>query len=445
MTRTGPRRRLWGWYFFDWASQPYATLILTFVFGPYIAELLGDGSRAQAAWGWGIAAAGAVIAVLAPVLGALADAGGSRMRWIAGFSVLYVIGAAGLWTAVPGALNLPLVLGFFAIGLIGVEFATIFTNAMLPDLAAREEIGRVSGNGWAFGYVGGLVALVLMLVFFAENGATGRTIAGLAPAFGLDPGMREGTRAVGPLSAIWYLVFMVPFALWVRETPRPPRAPGAVRRAMADLRRTLASLPKRPSLSAWLLSSMLFRDALNGLYAFGGIYAAGVLGWTAAQTGVFGILAIISGAVFAWLGGHLDARRGPGPVIAVSIGVLTLATLAIVFVAPGHVLGIPVAQGSALPDLAFYLVGAAVGAAGGAVQAAGRTMMVRQAEPGRMTEAFGLYALSGKATSFVAPALVAAVTTASGSQQAGILPLIGLFILALVLLAWVKPEGDRAG
>ena len=141
------------------------------------------------------------------------------MRWIWGFSVLYVIGSAGLWFAAPGDFNLTLTLACFALGLIGMEFATTFTHAMLPTLGPREQLGRISGNGWAFGYLGGLVALVIMLVFFAESATTGRTFVGLPPAFGLDPATREGTRFVGPLTAIWFVVFMVPFFLWVRDPP----------------------------------------------------------------------------------------------------------------------------------------------------------------------------------------------------------------------------------
>ena len=163
------RKRIWGWFFFDWASQPYNTLLITFIFAPYVKELIGDGARAQTAWGFGIGLAGFLIAILAPVLGAISDVSGNRIRWIWGFSGLYVIGSAMLWFAAPGEFNLYQTLFFFGIGMIGMEFATIFTNSMLPDLGTKEEIGRISGNGWAFGYLGGLIALVLMLVLFAED------------------------------------------------------------------------------------------------------------------------------------------------------------------------------------------------------------------------------------------------------------------------------------
>lgn len=443
MARTS--RRIWGWWFFDWASQPYSTLLLTFIFAPYIAQVMGDGTAAQVVWGYGNSAAGIAIAVLAPLLGAIADRTGGRMRFIALFSVMYVLGAWGLWYAAPGDLNIGFIMLCFAVGLIGMEFATTFTNAMLPDLGTPAEIGRISGSGWAFGYTGGVLALILMLAFFAE-GASGRTLIGLSPLFGLDPETREGTRAVGPFVAIWYAVFMIPFFLWVRE-PAKPGTVGigtAAREAWPNLMTTLRTLPRRRSLFAFLGASMFYRDALNGIYAFGGIFAAGVLGWSVTQVGLFGILAAITGAVFAWIGGKADSRFGPRAVIAVSILVLTAVALAVVFVSRESVFGIGVGPESRLPDLAFYLLGALIGAAGGALQSASRTMMVTQADPARMTEGFGLYALSGKATSFMAPLLIALVTAATGSQQAGIVPLVVLFLLGLVLLLWVKREGDFA-
>ena len=211
------RKRIWGWFFFDWASQPYNTLLITFIFAPYVKELMGDGTAAQSVWGFGIGAAGFCIAVLAPILGAISDVSGHRMRWIWVFSAMYVVGAYALWWAVPGDFNLVSTLIFFAIGMIGMEFATIFTNSMLPDLGPREEVGRISGNGWAFGYVGGLVALVLMLALLQENPATGRTMIGIPPILGLDPALREGTLAA-PLENLPLWVCPNISSVWVFRT-----------------------------------------------------------------------------------------------------------------------------------------------------------------------------------------------------------------------------------
>lgn len=438
-------KKIWGWFFFDWASQPYNTLLLTFIFGPYITEVLGDGTKAQATWGYGVAAAGLLIAVSAPFLGAIADRSGGRMGFIWLFSIFYVVGAAGLWIASPDSLNLFWVMAFFALGLIGMEMATIFTNAMLPDLGTRDEIGKISGSGWAFGYCGGVLSLVVMLTLFAESATTGKTLIGLDPIFGLDAEAREGTRAVGPLTALWYVVFMIPFFLWVREKKRPDALPigQAVAGAWPALKVSLKRLPSNQSLFAYLGSSMFYRDALNGMYVFGGIYAAGVLGWETVDVGIFGILAAVTGALFAWLGGKADTRYGPKPVITTSVAALTLISLGVIYISPTSVFGMSVAEGSALPSIAFYAMGAGIGAAGGVLQSASRTMLVRQADPTRITESFGLYALAGKATSFVAPLTIGLTTDITGSQQAGIAPVVVLLLIGLVLLWWVDPEGNR--
>lgn len=442
MSEVSARKRIWGWFFFDWASQPYNTLLITFIFAPYIKDLMGDGAEAQAAWGFGVAAAGIVIAILAPVLGAMADNSGNRLRWIWLFSAMYVVGSFGLWFAAPDSFDLHTTLLLFAIGMIGMEFATIFTNSMLPELGTKEEVGRISGNGWAFGYVGGLFALVLMLALFAEDAQTGKTMIGLDPAFGLDASQREGTRFVGPLTALWYAVFMIPFFLWVRD-PKPIKpAKGATAGALKEVWGTIQNLPQTPSLFAYLGSSMFYRDALNGMYTFGGIYAAGVLNWSVVDVGIFGILAIISGAIFAWVGGRADEKLGPKPVISFCIFVLCGVAIAIVFISREKVFGIAVEETSKLPDVAFYVLGALIGAAGGVIQSASRSMMVRQALPGKTAESFGLYALAGKATSFIAPFLIGVVTLMSGSQQIGVTPLIALFLLGLILLRWVNPKGD---
>ncbi|MFB2530616.1 MFS transporter [Paracoccus sp. p3-h83] len=447
------KKRIWGWYFFDWASQPYNTLVLTFIFGPYFAEVArahfaaqgmeaaAAGAAAQSAWGWGLTASGIIIAILAPLLGAVADQSGRRMVWIWIFSVFYVVGSLGLWWLVPVQPPLMSVVILFGIGLIGMEFTTIFTNALLPDLAEDEQLGGISGSGFAFGYAGGVVSLAIMLALFAESGVTGKTLIGLDPILGLDATAREGTRFVGPFSAIWYVVFMIPFFLWVRE-PRSTRAPVDLGRAWRDLMALLRSLPGRRSLSAYLGSSMLFRDALNGLYAFGGVYASGVLGWSVIQIGIFGVISAVAAAIVSWIGGRADRRYGPKPVLIATVLALIAVCTVIVGMTPASVWGVPISPATA--NAIFYACGVVIGGAGGSLQSASRTMMVRHTTPDRATEAFGLYALSGKATAFLAPALIAGVTAITSSQRLGISPLIGLFILSLVLLIWVKPQGDRA-
>lgn len=266
-------------------------------------------------------------------------------------------------------------------------------------------------------------------------------MAGIAPIFGLDPALREGTRFVGPFTAIWYVLFMVPFALWVREAPGQGR-PLRLRAAMGELGRLLASLPSRGSLLSWLISSMLSRDALNGLYLFGGVYAGTVLGWSVLMSGAFGIVSVISAAAISWLGGKADRRHGPKPVVIAAILMLTLVCVIVIGMDRDSIFGIPLGPGSKLPDVVFFLCGALIGGAGGAMQAASRTLTVRHTSEERATEIFGLYALSGKATAFMAPLAIAIVTDLTGSPSLGVSPLIVIFLLALVLLGWVKPTGE---
>ncbi|MBL4927028.1 MFS transporter [Fuscibacter oryzae] len=451
------RQRIWGWWFFDWASQPYNTLLLTFVFAPYFAEVargyyMGTGleeeaakAAAQSYWSFWYACFSVIIALMAPVLGAVAQGTGRRLVWVWLFSVLYVGGAASLWWMMPGGELNTLRWGaiMFGIGLIGMEFATIFTNALMPTLAEGDDIGKVSGSGFAFGYLGGLIALTLMLGFFISKGDTGLSYFGLPPLLGDDPETREGTRAVGPFTAIWFIVSMVPFWLWVKE---PPGGAGAlhVGRALSSLWELIKGLRFRKSLSAYLGSSLAYSDALTGIYAFGGIYASNVMGWEIGQIGVFGILGGVTAMIASWWGGKLDSRFGPKPVIVGSIIVLILVCAVIVGMERDSLWGIPMDSASNLPDIIFYICGALIGAAGGPLQAASRTMVLRHTTPDRATEAFGLFALSGKVTSFIAPALISIATTITGSARLGISPIILLFLVGLVLLVWVNPRGEQA-
>ncbi|MBT0957378.1 MFS transporter [Alphaproteobacteria bacterium KMM 3653] len=450
------RKRIWGWMAFDIATQPYYTLVLTFFFGPYFVsvvtgsfmaggmdEMAAD-AQAQSVWSLGQTVTGLFIAFSAPLLGAVADTTGRRMPWIYLFSGFYVIGAFGLWVMVPDGSMMWWALVAFGIGLVGAEFTTIFTNALLPDLGSSEEIGKISGMGYALGYAGGLVSVLVMLCLFAENEA-GVTFLGLTPPFGLDAAAREGTRFVGPYTALWFMAFMAVFFLWVKEPRVTARVQGGtVRASLASLKASLVSVLRIRTLAAYLGSSMLYRDALNALYGFGGTYAVLVLDWSLTQVGIFAILGVITAGLSTWAGGHWDSRVGPKPVIIAMIAMLIVVCIVIVGMSKEQLFGVPLAEGSPVPTIVFYFCGAVIGGAGGVIQSASRSMMVRHANPERPTEAFGLYALSGKATAFLGPALILVFTQITGSARLGIAPVIGLFLIALVLLIWVKPEGTRA-
>ncbi|MEM6481134.1 MAG: MFS transporter, partial [Pseudomonadota bacterium] len=331
-------------------------------------------------------------------------------------------------------------LSSFALGFIGVEYALIFVNSQLPSLGQSQKAGAISGTGFAFGYLGGLIALAIMLAFFMTLDG-GRTIAGLAPAFGLDPARAEDQRIVGPFTALWFALFMVPYFLWVRDTEQS-KTQGSAADALARLVETVRALPKRSSLFAYLGGSMLYRDALNGLYAFGGTYAILVLDWTTTQVGIFGIVSVIAAGVFSWIGGRVDLALGPKPVIVSTICGLALVCITIVGMDRTQFYGIPLGDGSGLPDMVFFACGILIGGLGGTLQAASRTLMLRHTDPAAPTASFALYGLSGRATAFLAPALIGLVTVWSGNARFGVAPLIILFVLGLLLLRFVQAEGD---
>ena len=202
-------KKVWSWMLYDWAAQPYSTLLITFIFAPYFTSVVvGDPILGQSLWGMMTAVVGLSLAVLGPVLGAISDTSGLRKMWMAFFSFLYVLGAYSIWWAFPGAESFIVILVLFGIGMLGMELSQIFVNSMLPEICSEKDIGRVSGNGWSLGYVGGLLLLFITLLLFAENNV-GLTLLGYPPVFGLDASVREGTRAVGPLTAIWYVLFMI--------------------------------------------------------------------------------------------------------------------------------------------------------------------------------------------------------------------------------------------
>jgi MFS transporter, UMF1 family len=444
-----PRSAVISWIFFDWAAQPYFTLITTFVFAPYFAtHVASDAASGQSLWGFATAAAGLLIALLSPVLGAIADASGRRKPWIAAFGALLVIGSSLMWFGKPGDPSvIPPLLLAYGLATIGAEFATVFNNAMMPTLVPPDQIGRLSGTGWATGYIGGILSLILVLGFLAASPETGRTLFGFMPLFGLDPVSHQGDRISGPLTGIWFIIFVLPMFLLTPDYPAKRRIGQAVREGLTGLKQTLAELPKQKSLAAFLLANMIYTDALVSLFAFGGIYAAGTFGWNTIQIGTFGIILAIAGTLGAWLGGKLDDKLGPKRVIAGSMWMLLFAIVAILLVDKDRIFFITVAPPApdgalfaAAAERAYLLLGCLIGAAGGPLQAASRTLLIRMAPKDRIAQYFGLFALTGKVTSFVGPLLIGAITAVTESQKAGMAVLVLFFVAGLVLLARVDRD-----
>lgn len=439
-----PRRAIFGWVLFDWACQPVATLITTFIYAPYFASAVASSpAEGQAMWGFAAAAAGIVIALTSPFVGAIADATGPRKPWIATFGILLIAGSIGLWFGKPGDQSTILfVLVCFTILTIGAEFATVFNNAMMPSLVPPNRLGWLSGLGWATGYLGGLVSLCFALLFLSTNPKTGLTLIGTAPAFGLDAAMREGDRFIGPLSAIWFVIFVLPMFFFTPDNAKALKLGPAISKGFSKTLVTIREARNHKAIATFLIANMVYTDGLVALFAFGGIYAAGTFGWGAIQLGIFGILLTITGTVGALVGGKLDDRFGAKKVILGSLLILLVSCVAILSIDRDRIFFvIPVMPAdphaglfTSAAEKLYVAIGLFIGLAAGPLQAASRAMLVRLAPKEQLAQFFGLFALSGKLTSFLGPFLVATVTALTLNQKAGVSVLVLFFALGGVLV-----------
>jgi len=442
-----PLRARISWMLFDWAVQPYYTLILTFLFAPYFANaVVGDGPRGQTLWGYGAAVAGVLVATGSPFLGAFADGRGKRKPWIALLAVVLAAAMSTLWIATPLApmSTIVLVLFAFVCATTCAEYSAVFTNAIMPDLVPQNELGRLSGSGWACGYIGGLASLVLVAGLIVASPETGKTLLGLDPLIPLDIGARAGDRLVGPLSAAWFLVFMIPFFLFVPDVHKP--RPDDGRTTFAELWDTIRSLPEHPNLLLFLAARMIFTDGLTAIFTFGGIYGAAVFGWGALPLGIFGIVLTLIGAVGAVIGGVLDDRFSAKAVIIAALLLLLVGAFGILSVDKTHVFYAievaPKVPGSApfssTGERVFLAFAMVVGIASAPVQASSRSLLARLAPQEKITQFFGLFAFSGKVTAFLAPFLVATVTAATDSQRLGMSAIALFLITGMALMLPVR-------
>ena len=418
-----PTRGLIAWAAFDWANSAFPTLITTFVFATYFSQgIIGDPVEGQSIWGVAAGVAGLLIAVLSPIFGAISDAGGPRKPWILVFTAACVAATALLWFAKPDPSYALLALVLYVVANIGFEFGVVFNNAMLGDLARPDRIGRWSGWAWGFGYFGGLLALAAMLVGF---------VTPETPWFGVGKEDAENIRVVGPLAAVWFAVFSAPFFLLTPDRPTSEKPAGlAVKEGIRALGKTFRELRRHANAFRFLVARMIYNDGVIALFAFGGIYAAGRHGMSTDELILFGIGINVTaglGAIgFAWLDDRFGSRR----VISWSlIGLSVVGAAAI-----------------AAPNLVAFLIATAVlGIFVGPVQAASRSLMTRLAPPELRAEFFGLYALSGKATTFLASFSVAGVTAATGSQTLGVTTLLAFWLIGLLLLRTVQEPEQSAG
>lgn len=445
------RRGLAGWMLFDWAAQPFFTVVTTFIFGPYfVSRMVDDPAAGQAAWGYGIAAAGVAIAILSPVLGSIADRAGPRKPWIAAFALVKIVCLSSLWFAEPGSSVVPVLIAF-ALASVAAEFSIVFNDSMMPRLIDKEKIGNISNIAWGLGYLGGMVLLIFVVALLAGDPDSGKTLIGLDPLFGLDPARGEDARITGPLSALWYFVFLLPLLLFTPDAKAMMPIGDAVRAGIDDLRGTFREVRQRSGILRFLIARMIYQDGVNALIALGGAFATALFAWSITEIGVYGILLNVVAIPGCLIAGRLDNIFGSKKVVIISLVMLTLATIGIVSTGPGYTLfglvPLPGEDSGGLfgtpAEKAFICFGLLVGLAFGPAQASSRSYLARSVSVDEAGRYFGLYAFSGRATSFLAPFLVASVTALTASPRIGIAVIVLFLLSGLVLLIRTPYPADR--
>jgi UMF1 family MFS transporter len=418
----GGRGQVLAWSLWDWGSAAYNAVILTFVFSVYLTDQVGDdlpgGVSANSWLGYSIGAAGLLIALMAPVLGQRADAAGRRKFATGVWTALTIVTMAGLFFVADDWHYLWLGLLLLGAGSIFFELASVSYNAVLTQVSTPATIGRVSGFGWAMGYLGGIVLLLAVYLGFVVGDGG---LLGVPTENGFD------IRLIALVAAAWFLVFAVPMFLVVPEVaPRadqPPRLGvlASYKALFADLRSLYRASPHTVY---FLGASALFRDGLAAIFTFGAVLAVTVYGIGAGDVLIFGVAANIVSALGALVAGRIDDRVGPKAVV---VGALIgmLATGVVLLFVSGPTM--------------FWIFGLILTLFVGPAQSSSRTYLARLAPPGHEGQLFGLYATTGRAVSFLAPTLVGVFTTLFASDRAGMVGILLVLAIGLVALWPVRP------
>ncbi|WP_027505615.1 MFS transporter [Rhodococcus sp. UNC23MFCrub1.1] len=426
------KKQVLAWGFWDWGGAAFQAVILTFVFSVYLTDSVGadlPGGVSATSWlGWSLGIAGVLVAVLAPVSGQRSDARGRRKRLLFVLSTATVVCMAALFFVKDDYHYLWLGLILLSVASVLFEVAQVPYTAMLRQVSTPDNLGRVSGFGWAMGYFGGIVLLLMCYFGFIAGAGDERGLLGITTEDGLN------IRLVALLAAVWFLVFSLPVLFAVPELPVTDPEAAAARAGYLEsyrvLWRDVSELWRTDRRTVWfLVASALFRDGLAGVFTFGAVLAVTVYGISSADVLLFGVAANVVAALGAVVAGRVDDVLGPKLVIVVSLVSMIVAGLVLLAVSG---------------PLMFWIFGLILCLFVGPAQSASRTFLTRIVPPGREGQMFGLYATTGRAVSFLAPSLFGLFVFLFDADRAGIIGIV--LVLAAGLLALLRvaaPEGDR--
>ena len=414
-------RPVLSWCLYDWANSVLATIIFTFVFSVYFARgVVGDETLGSSYWGYAVGIAGALIALAGPILGAISDALGPRKPLLLFLTAITILSTAAMFWVLPDPSYIMIALVLVGISTIGFELAQAQYNAMLTDIAAPENMGRISGWAWSMGYFGGLICLVIALIAFIGMGDNVTGFLGISDQQSLN------VRATCLLAAIWYLVFALPLFLYVPDRAKLPRQKGLITKALQNLWRTLRELfSTNGNTGRFLIASAIYRDGLNTLFTVGGLYAAGTFGMDFQEIIIFAIGLNVTSGIGAFAFAYLDDMRGAKWTILVSLIALIILGIGIIVIES---------------KTTFLILALALGLFIGPVQSSSRSLMARLAPKETSAELFGLYAMTGKSIAFMGPLVFAFATQVTDSQRVGVGTIILFWLIGLLLLLKVKEK-----
>lgn len=441
------KRTIAAWALWDWGSASWNAVVTTFVFAtwlmssafvdPELVKLSETSATALAevesikaqhnTWlSWAVTAAGIVIALLAPILGSRSDSAGRRKLWLGINSAVVLAATVGLYFVRPDVSNqaqvVVIALVILAIGNIAFELASVNYNSMLNQISTPANRGRISGIGWGAGYIGGIVLLAILLVGFVMIDGTGW--------FGVSEEHGQNIRVAMLFAALWWFIFALPVFFAVPEKRTSTRhKPLGIAESYAKVGRDVAKLWRTDrNVLKFLFASAIFRDGLAAVFAFGGLIASGVFGFSATTVVIFAIVANVIAGIGTISFGFLEDKLGGKTVIVWSLIGMCISAVLIFLLHD---------QGAKI----FWIFGSLLCIFVGPVQSASRATVSRLAKPELEGELFGLYAMTGRVVSFLAPALYGVMISIFGSQIYGIL---GIMIVLLVGLLLVLPLNLRA-
>jgi len=423
---------------YDFANQPFTTLVVTFIYGTFFTKVIAENEIVGTMlWSRGITITAIIVALLSPIMGAIADRGGYRKLYLIFWTWVSIIGALILWFPVEG--QVVFALTAFIIGNVGFEMGGVFCNAFLPEITTKKNIGRVSGYGWSFGYVGGLIALAIALLLFVNPDI---------PIFNLDKSTHEHIRATNIMVAIWFAIFSIPTFIFIDQEKRPKqKIKPIIIESINQVRNTFRNIRQYKEMTKFLIARLIYNDGLITVFAFGGIYAAGTFGFSFQDIIIFGIVLNVAAGFGAFLMGFLDDMIGGKTTIQISnVGLIVACIIAVsapdrdLFNITLPIIGSMLITGKSL----FWLSGILIGIFSGPNQSASRSLMARFVPKDRENEFFGFFAFSGKATAFMGPFLLGVLTQIFESQRYGIAVVILFLIVGFLLLRSVDEDAGIA-